>query len=104
MKFEEIKLENIGPIDRAAIGRHRLSVFIGPNNSGKSIAAKIMHGVRQLDPAAAAQRHPTDGGRDRSPNAAMSSAILRAQASGGATWSPMRCLPAGSRLRAARPP
>lgn len=77
MKFEEIKLENIGPIGRAAIGRHRLSVFIGPNNSGKSIAARIMHGVRQLDPAAAAQQHSAGGGRDRSPNAAMSSAILR---------------------------
>ena len=71
MKFEGIRLENIGPISRAAIGRHRLSVFMGPNNSGKSIAARIMHGVRRLDPAAAAQRHPAGAG------AAMSNAILR---------------------------
>lgn len=82
MKFEEIRLENIGPISRAAIGRHRLSVFIGPNNSGKSIAARIMHGVRQLDPAAAGRQHPASaggpgGGRDRPPGAAMSNTILR---------------------------
>lgn len=78
MKFEEIRLENIGPISRAAIGRHRLSVFIGPNNSGKSIAARIMHGVRQLDPAAAArEQHPDGPGKDGPPDAAMSDAILR---------------------------
>lgn len=83
MKFEEIKLENIGPISRASIGRHRLSVLIGPNNSGKSIAARIMHGVRRLDPAAAAQEQDPggaggpSGGKDGQSDAAMSNAILR---------------------------
>ena len=82
MKFEEIRLENIGPISRATIGCHRLSVFIGPNNSGKSIASRIMHGVRQLDPAAAAQPHPggagaPGGSRNGLQGAATSDAILR---------------------------
>ena len=83
MKFEEIKLENIGPISRASIGRHRLSVLIGPNNSGKSIAARVMHGVRRLDPAAAAQEQDPGGaggpggGKDGQSDAAMSNAILR---------------------------
>ena len=55
MKFEEIRLENIGPISQAAIGRHRLTVFVGPNNSGKSIASRIIHGACQLDLASGVQ-------------------------------------------------
>ena len=55
MKFQEIRFENIGPIRRASIGRHRLSVFVGPNNSGKSIASRIIHGVCQLDPSPGVQ-------------------------------------------------
>ena len=88
MKFEEIKLENIGPISRAAIGRHKLSVFIGPNNSGKSIASRIIHGVRQLDPNAATQPHSvgdgtSDRNRDRVLAVTKSAAILR---SAGIRW------------------
>ena len=88
MKFEEIRLENIGPISRATIGCHKLSVFIGPNNSGKSIASRIMHGVRQLDLEATAQQHPASdgapgGSRDRLLDTARSNAILR---SAGIRW------------------
>lgn len=50
MRFGEILLENIGPIRRAAIGRHRLSVLVGPNNSGKSVASRLLHAARQLGP------------------------------------------------------
>ena len=50
MKFGEIRLENIGPIRRAAIGRRRLSVFVGPNNSGKSIASRLLHAARRFGP------------------------------------------------------
>ena len=49
MRFEEVRLENIGPIKRAVIGAHKLTVFVGPNNSGKSIASRIIHGACQLD-------------------------------------------------------
>ena len=82
MEFKEIRLENIGPISRAAIGRHRLSVFIGPNNSGKSIAARIIHGVRQLDPSAAVRPRSPDAeayGNDHDAllAATRSSAILK---------------------------
>ena len=50
MMFSEARLENIGPIRRAAIGDHRLSVFVGPNCSGKSIAARLLHAARRLGP------------------------------------------------------
>ena len=46
----EVRLENIGPIRQAAIGAHRLSVFVGPNNSGKSIASRLIHAARRLGP------------------------------------------------------
>ena len=53
--FEEMRLENVGPIKRAAIGRHRVSVFVGPNNSGKSIALRLMHAACRLDLSADVQ-------------------------------------------------
>ena len=46
--FEEARLENVGPIRRASIGAHRLTVFVGPNNSGKSIASRLIHAARRL--------------------------------------------------------
>ena len=55
MKFEGVSLENIGPIRRAEIGGHRLTVFVGPNNSGKSIASRIIHGACQLDLSSSVQ-------------------------------------------------
>ena len=62
MEYGEIRLENVGPIRRAAIGRHRVSVFVGPNNSGKSIAARIVHGACRLDmPAGVEVRILADG-------------------------------------------
>ena len=79
MKFKTIRFENIGPIRRAAIGRHRLSVFVGPNNSGKSIASRIIHGVCQLDSSPSVQhRLPVKGLSDDGPDgeAAARSAIL----------------------------
>ena len=81
MKFKTIRFENIGPIRRAAIGRHRLSVFVGPNNSGKSIASRIIHGVCQLDSSPSVRhRLPVKGLSDDGPGgeaaAAARSAIL----------------------------
>lgn len=55
MRFEEIRLENIGPIKQAVIGAHKLTVFVGPNNSGKSIASRIIHGACQLDMSSSVQ-------------------------------------------------
>ena len=55
MRFEEIRLENIGPIKQAVIGEHKLTVFVGPNNSGKSIASRIIHGACQLDMSSGVQ-------------------------------------------------
>ena len=90
MKFQEIRFENIGPIKSAAIGRHRLSVFVGPNNSGKSIASRIIHGVCQLDPSPGAQLHFSSEGLPRDePSggaAARSAALIR---SAGVRWGDM---------------
>lgn len=62
-----MRLENIGPIRRAAIGRHRLSVFVGPNNSGKSIASRLLHAARRLGPPPGAGGG--DGGGEGAPRA-----------------------------------
>ena len=90
MGFEEIRFENIGPIRRASIGRHRLSVFVGPNNSGKSIASRIIHGVCQLDPSPGAQLHFSSEGLPRDePSggaAARSAALIR---NAGMRWGDM---------------
>ena len=90
MKFQEIRFENIGPIRSAAIGRHRLSVFVGPNNSGKSIASRIIHGACQLDPSPGAQLHFSSEGLPRDePSggaAARSAALIR---SAGVRWGDM---------------
>ena len=51
MMFEEARLENMGPIRQALIGAHRLTVFVGPNNSGKSIASRLIHAARRLGPS-----------------------------------------------------
>lgn len=92
MLFTRIKFENIGPIENAEIGRHKLCVFVGPNNAGKSIASRIMHGVCQLDAPAKAQPRPSgtgphgmvqEGREAAAAAAARSSAVLR---SAGIGW------------------
>ena len=37
MKWSEIRLRDVGPIEQGTIGNNRVNVFVGPNNSGKSI-------------------------------------------------------------------
>lgn len=83
MQFRELWFENIGPIRRATIGQHRLNVFVGPNNSGKSIASRIIHGACQLDLSSGVQlrlsassqfRDEPDG---EAVTAARSSALMR---------------------------
>ena len=88
MLFTKIQFKNIGPIEHAEIGRHKLSVFVGPNNTGKSIASRIMHGVCQLDMSAKVQlrlfgssSHSLVQGKEMA--AARSSAVLR---SAGIRW------------------
>lgn len=54
MTYESIRFENIGPIAAGEVRRHPINVFIGPTGSGKSIAARMIHGVCRL----AASRSP----------------------------------------------
>ncbi len=49
MKYDKITFENIGPIEKGQIKRHKVNVFFGPNNSGKSIASRLIHGIGQLN-------------------------------------------------------
>ena len=49
LEYDRIALANVGPIREGIIHRDKMSVFMGPNNAGKTIAAKIIHGVCQAD-------------------------------------------------------
>lgn len=49
MTYKSVRFENIGPIAAGEVRRHPVNVFIGPTGSGKSTAARIIHGVCCLD-------------------------------------------------------
>lgn len=48
MKFREIQLENFGPIKTGTIKKNRINVFFGPNNSGKSLTSRLIHGINSI--------------------------------------------------------
>ena len=48
MKFTSLDMSNFGPIETGTIGGERITVFFGPSNSGKSIAAKLVHAASLL--------------------------------------------------------
>lgn len=52
MKYTRIAFKNIGPIEAGEIEHKKVSVLFGNNNSGKSIASSLIHGICQLDTAA----------------------------------------------------
>ena len=41
----DLDIKNFGPIASASISLRPLIVFIGPNNSGKSYAARLLHSI-----------------------------------------------------------
>lgn len=45
MKFREIHFENFGPIKTGTIKQNKVNVFFGPNNSGKSLTSRLIHGI-----------------------------------------------------------
>lgn len=49
MTYKSVSFENVGPIAAGEVRRHPINVFIGPTGAGKSIAARIIHGVCHLD-------------------------------------------------------
>lgn len=85
MEYARIGFANAGPIAEGTIHRHKMSVFVGPNNSGKTIAAKIIHGVcqaaapsRRRRPVPAGVSLPSDKrGRDALDSAADAMTVLR---------------------------
>lgn len=52
MKCSKVVLKNVGPIEYGEIKTNKVSVFIGPNNTGKCIASRVMYGLWQLDESA----------------------------------------------------
>lgn len=54
MKCSKVVLKNVGPIEHGEINTNKVNVFIGPNNTGKSIASRVMYGLWQLDESAVA--------------------------------------------------
>ena len=53
MTCNAIRFQNIGPIESGEVRRHPVTVFVGPTGSGKSIAARLMHGACLVDPSRA---------------------------------------------------
>lgn len=49
MTYKSVRFENIGPIKSGEIRNHPINVFVGPTGAGKSIAARIIHGVCRFD-------------------------------------------------------
>lgn len=48
MEWTEISPRGVGPIEQGTISNNRANVFPGPNNSGKSIASRVIYGLMQL--------------------------------------------------------
>ena len=44
-----IDIENFGPISRGCINLKPLTIFVGPNNSGKSYAAMLIHSILSFE-------------------------------------------------------
>lgn len=49
--YSAVRFQNIGPIESGEVRRHPVTVFVGPTGSGKSIAARLMHGACLVDPS-----------------------------------------------------
>ena len=56
MTCREVSFQNIGPIESGKVRRHPVAVFVGPTGSGKSIAARLIHGACLLDSPPASRR------------------------------------------------
>ena len=67
MTYKSVRFENIGPIAAGEVRRHPVNVFIGHTGSGKSIAARIIHGVCSIGTprsASSPDDRPGGGGPD----------------------------------------
>src|SRR5213082_2411873 len=62
MSGVRIDAENFGPVRRASIAPKDLTVFIGPNNAGKSAMAMLLYACFRASPNT---QLPGDGGRPR---------------------------------------
>ena len=49
MRFRDIEFKNFGPIINGNIENNKINIFFGPNNSGKSLVSRFIHGVNSLE-------------------------------------------------------
>ena len=55
MNYSKLSIQNFGPVETGTINNEKITVFFGPNNSGKSIISKIIHAISLFDPSPDAQ-------------------------------------------------
>lgn len=49
MKCGRVRISNIGPVAEGEVDLKKVTVFLGPHNTGKSIASRLVHALRRLD-------------------------------------------------------
>ena len=63
MKCRRMRIANIGPVIGGEVGLKKVVVFVGPNGTGKSIAARLVYALRRLDSPPSLQRRLGRGGK-----------------------------------------
>src|SRR6185312_9936856 len=48
MRFTQLALTNFGPISSGTISTKKITVFFGPNNSGKSMVSRLIHSISSI--------------------------------------------------------
>lgn len=56
MDYSKLSIQNFGPVETGEISNEKITVFFGPNNSGKSIVSKLIHAISSFD---SKDRHAT---------------------------------------------
>lgn len=51
MNYDRLSIRNFGPVEAGTIGNQKMTVFFGPNNSGKSLLLKLIYAISSFDPA-----------------------------------------------------
>ena len=65
MKCRRIRIANVGPVREGEVDLKRIVVLVGPNDTGKSIVARLVYALRRLDPPPSLLRRLGPGGRKK---------------------------------------
>ena len=63
MKCRHMRIANMGPVIEGEVDLKKVVVFVGPNGTGKSIAARLVYALRRLDSPPSLQRRLGLGGK-----------------------------------------